>query len=331
MKNFATAFFSFLLLVLMLPAAVYAQQKSILVVESYNAEYSWDASYKKALQDNLGAKYKLEFFEMDTKRLSTDQHQKMSDLAWKKYLDLKPDLVVLGDDAALKYLANRFIETKTPVVFLGINNNPRTYITTPAKNFTGVLERPLLKRSIANLHELLPAAKKVLVLFDNDLTAQVVKKESFYDKGSIDVGGITVDLRLLGTLDAWHETILSTKGQYDAIIIGLYQAVKNTDGTPANPEELITWASKNTPVPPFAFWDFGVGANKSIGGLVLDGKSMGESASVMVKKILEEGATPSSIIFDFNNRGLFLFSKAQLTKWKLTLPKDILSKATLVD
>lgn len=328
MPRFAEALLSFFLL---LPATILAQQKTILVVESYNDAYAWQASYKKALQDELGAKFRLEFFEMDTKRLAKEKHQEMSDLAWNKYLALKPDLVVLGDDAALKYLATRLAETETPVVFLGINNTPRDYLPKPAKNFTGVLERPIILRSLAYLHELLPATKKVLVLFDTDLSAYAIKKESFQNKSRVDVEGISVDLRLIGTVDAWKEAVLSAKGQYDAIIFGIYQSLKHTDGSAVDPEEVVAWAEKNTPVPPFAFWDFGVGANRSIGGLILDGKSMGESASVMVKKILEQGAIPSTIPLDFNNRGSFMFSKAQLKKWKLTLPTKIKEKAILVD
>lgn len=311
--------------------AVASAQKTIFVVESYHAEYLWDASYKKALQDNLGTDYKLEFFEMDTKRLPKDQHQKMADLAWEKYLALKPDLVVLGDDAALKFLAPRLSETKTPVVYLGINNNPRNYLAETAVNFTGVLERPLLKRSIAYIKTLLPGTKKILVLFDSNVTSEIVKKESFGDKDSIELGGLQVDLKTLGDLKSWQETVPAAKGNYDAIVVGLYQSVTDAEGKPANADELIKWVSENSPVPPFAFWDFAVGADKAIGGLVLYGKDMGLLASGLVKQIMAEGKAPKDLFPIFNDQGLFLFSKAQLAKWKLTLPPDISSTATLVD
>lgn len=319
-----------LLVVFLFPATVFAQ-KTILVVESYHAEYLWDASYTTALKDTLGADYKLEFFEMDTKRLPKDQHQKMADTAWEKYLSLKPDLVILGDDAALKFLAPRFAEKKTPVVYLGINNNPRSYLQKTADNFTGVLERPLLKRSIAFIKTLLPEAKKVLVLFDSNVTSQIVKKEVFEDKDSINVGEILVEIKLLGDLKSWQETVPAMKGQYDAVVVGLYQSVIDAAGKPANADELISWVSQNSPIPPFAFWDFAVGANKTIGGMVLYGKDMGILASGLVKDILEKGKAPNDLRPIFNNQGLFLFSKAQLAKWKVTLPTDISSTATLIE
>lgn len=329
MQNRMTCFIN-LLVILMFPATVFAQ-KTILVVESYHAEYLWDASYTTALKDTLGTDYKLEFFEMDTKRLPKEQHQKMADTAWEKYLSLKPDLVILGDDAALKFLAPRFAEKKTPVVYLGINNNPRSYLQNSADNFTGVLERPLLKRSIAFIKTLLPKAKKVLVLFDSNVTSQIVKKEVFEDKDSIDFGGILVEIKLLSDLKSWQETVPTMKGQYDAVVVGLYQSVTDAAGKPANADELISWVSQNSPIPPFAFWDFAVGANKTIGGMVLYGKDMGILASGLVKEILEKGKAPNDLRPIFNNQGLFLFSKAQLAKWKVTLPTDISSTATLIE
>ena len=330
MKKFTATFTIFFMLLLMLPLSVLAQ-KTVFVVESYHAENAWDASYKKTLQENLGPGYKLVFFEMDTKRLPKDQHQKMSDLAWAKYLGLKPDLVVLGDDAALILLAKRLAETRTPVVYLGINNNPRNYVPAAAENFTGVLERPLLKRSIVFLKALIPSAKKILILFDDDCTAQAVRKEMFSDRDSTVVNGITVDIRMIGSLTEYKEAVLSAKGQYDATVIGLYQSVKTQNGTVVDAEELISWVSINSVVPPFAFWDFAVGAHRTIGGLVLYGRDMGVLAAGLVKNILEDGIPPRKIFPVINNQGELLFSKSQLQKWKLTLPEEIVSSALMVD
>lgn len=330
MKKRTTAFATFLLLLLMLPVTVFAQ-KTILVVESYHAEFAWDASYKKALQETLDSKYKLVFFEMNTKRLPKDQHQKMSDLAWKSYLELKPDLVILGDDAALIHLVKRLAKTQTPVVYLGINNNPRDYVPPSAENFTGVLERPLLKRSIAFLQALIPTAKRILVLFDDDVTSQVIKKEVFSGRDSTVINGVTAEIRLIGTLKEYKEAVLSAKGQYDATVMGLYQSVKTPDGAAVDAEELISWVSRNSTVPPFAFWDFAVGAHRTAGGLVLYGRDMGALAAGLAKNILENGVPPQKIIPVLNNQGVFLFSRSQLEKWKLTLPKEILSTAVMVD
>jgi ABC-type uncharacterized transport system substrate-binding protein len=189
----------------------------------------------------------------------------------------------------------------------------------------------LLKRSIAYLQAIIPSAKRLLVLFDDDVTAQVSKKEIFGTRDSTVINGVIVDFRMIGSLKEYKEAVLSAKGQYDAAVIGLYQSVKSAEGAPVDAEELISWVSRNSVVPPFAFWDFAVGANRTIGGLVLYGKDMGTVAAAQVKQILENGVPPHKIIPVLNNQGVFLFSRAQLEKWKLTLPKEIASSTVIID
>ena len=43
---------------------------------------------------------------------------------------IKPLIVILGDDAALKFLGPKLEEHKIRSVYLGINNNPRVYFKT---------------------------------------------------------------------------------------------------------------------------------------------------------------------------------------------------------
>ncbi|MBF0230186.1 MAG: sugar ABC transporter [Desulfamplus sp.] len=322
-------------LVLILINIVSADQKTILVIESYHAEYAWDASYKSGLEEVLGKTYKLEYFEMDTKRVPKDQHQQRADLAWEKYQQLKPTLVILGDDAALKFLGKKFAETPTPVVYLGINNNPRNYFKDMydlPKNITGVLERPLLLRSIANLKEIIPNMKKIIVLFDNDTTAEVVKQEVFKNKNSLlGIMGIDVELKMIGDYKTWQDTVLSLKGKYDACVVGLYQTLKDADNKPVNAEDVINWTSKNLPIPGFAFWDFAVGANKTTGGFIIYGKDMGKQAADIVIQILEKGESIEKMRPISSDKGQFLFSKAQLKKWNIKLPPQIEQKTKYVE
>lgn len=124
------------------------QGKSILLIDSYHKEYEWCKSYRIGLYQGLkDTEVNFTHFEMDTKRLPSSMYQKKAAFAFETYKRVKPDLVILGDDNALKYVGKMLLNTITPVVFLGINNNPRAYIPM-GQNITGVLERPLIKRSI---------------------------------------------------------------------------------------------------------------------------------------------------------------------------------------
>jgi ABC-type uncharacterized transport system substrate-binding protein len=317
---------------LLFPSDALAASKKILLIQSYHNEYPWDASYKAGLKKGLGDGYDIESFELDTKRLPKDKVPEMVKKAWEKYESLKPDLVVLGDDAALKNLGPRFAETKTPFVYLGINNNPRKYFTTKPTNMSGVLERPLVKRSIIYLKEIYPTAKNILVMFDTDITAQITREESNFFGGKDDmvINGINIHLKTIGTWSDWKKTVTDLKGKYDAVVVGLYQTIKDDTGKQVDAEEVIRWTSQNTPVPPFCLWDFAAGEDKTVGGMILYGEDQGAQAAVVVKKIFS-GTPPNEIPPIVVDEGKFLFSKKQLEKWKIKLPTGISSQATFIN
>ncbi len=303
-----------------------AKKENILVIESYHAEYLWDMSYKEGLHETLGDQYNIIYFEMDTKRLPQSAFQSKAELAWETYQKVNPSLVILGDDNALKHVGPKFIQTDTPVVYLGINNNPRNYGMVGHKNITGVLERPLPQRSILFINTFLKL-KKVLILFDSGTTSQVISSEIFNAQESVFFSGIQADIKLIDSYINWQEAVLNSKKEgYDIIIAGLYHTIKDHTGSHVDAEKVLEWTSQNTPLPPFGFWDFSVGANKTIGGYVLFGKEHGITAGRIALEILS-GKSPGDINPQIPEKGRFLFSQSQLKKWGVTLTDPIASTA----
>ena len=99
-----------------------------MVIHSWH-DILWDRLWKKALHDKLGQKYDLIHFELDAMRSDSEQLLVNVNKAWHLYKSIKPDLVVLGDDEALRLMGMRFAD-ELPVVYLGINNDPRTLVKT---------------------------------------------------------------------------------------------------------------------------------------------------------------------------------------------------------
>lgn len=95
-------------------------------------------------------------------------------------------------------------------------------------------------------------------------------------------------------------------------------------------EELLGWVSANTPVPNFGFWGFSVYNNGNIGGYVLDGYQHGKIAAKMASRILA-GEKPENIFPVTDDLGQFMFSRKGLSKWHLTLPKEIEKQTTWVE
>ncbi|TVT50666.1 MAG: sugar ABC transporter [Sedimenticola thiotaurini] len=304
----------------------------ILVIESYNQEYSWDASYKKALIESLGDKYSLEFFQMDTKRLPVSVHQAQADKAWQLYKNKHPRIVILGDDNALKYLGPRLAKEAVPVVYLGINNNPRSYFETAPHNFTSVLERTMFKRSIASLAKIIkPRPKKVLVLFDAGTTAKAAVSEAFDGDIGINVFGVDAKLRLIKSWVEWKVQVSKARQHgYDAIIMGLYHTITDLNGKNVPADQVMSWTVEHSRVPLFSFWDFSVGKGKAIGGLVLSGEEQGRLAGSIAGQILN-GASPEKIYPKTAEQGRYLFSRSMLDRYGVVLPDSINALSALID
>lgn len=318
------------LILLCLPLYVFAKQK-ILIIESYHSEYPWDQSYIQGIKYIFKDKYDLVYFQMDTKRLPKSAFQERADKAWENFQELKPDLVILGDDNALDYLGARLSKTATPVIYLGINNNPRNYHIRHSKNITGILERPLIKRSIPIITQLFPhKISNILLMLDNSLTANTILNEIFANNTQLIISGIKVEIDLIHSWETWQEKLLAA-GKYDAVFLGLFHTLidKHNNHIPA--EQVIKWSSQNTPVPPFGFWDFAIGKDKAIGGLVHFGFEQGKTAAEMAKKILSANLQPYQIGTVTAEKGGYLFSRTELQKYNLKLPEKIADKTIFID
>ncbi|RDH43362.1 ABC transporter substrate-binding protein [Zooshikella ganghwensis] len=304
----------------------------ILIIESYHSEYLWDESYIKGIQSTINSKeYTFHRFQMNTKRVNKTEFNQKADEAWAYYQKISPRLVFLGDDNALMLLITRLGKESTPVVYLGINTNPNETGVNKYENVTGVLERPLFKKSIVQLKEAIPSLKNVLILFDDGTTSSAAIKEEFKGNSSTTLGGINVSVQQIGVLKEWKNTVLRAEEQgFDAIIIGLYHTLKDDNNKSVDAEQLLLWTSEYSPTPLFAFWDFAVGANKTIGGLVLYGYTQGETAAQMALKILK-GKSPKALRPRVGEKGRYLYSKQQLKKWNISLPKSLSSRADFIE
>lgn len=323
-------FMFFAVMVILTCAAAAHGKPRVLFIESYHSEYKWDQELSKGLEGVLGDKVELFDFQMDTKRLPASEYAERAELAWKYYLAVKPDIVVLADDNAMLLLAERFLVTGIPVVYMGINSNPRKYAPL-GKNITGVLERPLYKRTVKYLKELMYIGTgKVLILLDESTTSKAFKTAIFADGDSQEISGITTDIELIPCMKDWRKTVLDArKNNYKAIVIGLYHRVFE-DGNYVDSEKILEWTSANSPVPVFAFWEMSVGKGKAVGGMVMNGEVQGKAAGKMVLDIL--GGTPvHSIKPVIPEQGRFIFSRTELDRWKIRLPRYMKEQGRIVE
>ena len=163
------------------------QGKRVLFISSYS--YGWDTvqtqieGIKAGVDENTTVDYEF----MDTKRFRTKESAAMFDEMLKYHLDHSDpyDVVIVGDDAALRY-AMAFREELfdgIPIVFEGVNDEE--YALEAAKNplVTGILEKLSVEKNIDMALKVNPSADKVVAILDDSVTGEAERK-NFYSAES---------------------------------------------------------------------------------------------------------------------------------------------------
>lgn len=314
----------FLIGILPYPANGNSNQKKIFLIQSYHPGLVWTVQCEKGIRGVLGSKYQIFTFYMDTKRVPASEFQKKADEAWDKYQEIKPDLVMVGDDSALEFLGPKFAETETPAIFFGINNNPRNYFGDKKlpKNITGILERVPLFPWLRYLKKIMPTSRSALVLMDSSSTSDAIINLTFQERQSVKLDGISVEYKKTGNWDEWKKIVIGAE-RYDMIIIPTFHAVKDARGSHISVETLIEWTSSHSLVPVFSNQDYTVGPRGTVGAYVIYGEAHGRIAGKMALEILEEKKLPKSISARMDREGKFYFNMNQLDRFSLKLPDKI--------
>lgn len=157
-------------------------QKVILNISSYHDGYGWTDDCVAGITEGVGSNHKLINHYMDTKRIKKEDFKKAANQALTAYNKIKPDLVLIGDDNALLLLGGTIANNNTPVVYYGINGNPRLYFYgSIPKHVTGVLERVPIIPMMRVLGVLLKhnINQKVTILSDGSTTSAAFFTNSF--------------------------------------------------------------------------------------------------------------------------------------------------------
>jgi len=311
----------YLFLVAMGGGAVKAEERRILVIHSYNQELDWVREVSRGIETVLGSEAHLEFYYLDTKRLSPELFEQAGARALSAYRSLQPDLVILADDNALRLLGET-IAVETPVVFCGINGDLRSkyrwVVNHP--NITGILERPMIKRTIVESMKALGLeVDRVMVLLGNSPTAEGFFTADLNGQDRINIGrGLQADVYKSGRLSDWKNWLdQSVDLGYRLILAAAFQTVTDNQGRPLGGDKLSRWLSESSPVPIITVHEEFINHKALVGGMVIDGGKMGVDAALMARSILNDGQSPGAIPIEYENRATLIFSSKQLEKWHL--------------
>lgn len=281
----------------------------VLHIASYHLSMGWSAGQLKGFQEGMGdAPVEYRMFEMDILRDRSDLHlRRRSAEAQALIASWKPDLVYGSDDAALEFVMARFAGTPLPLVFSGVNRDPKVYGMAGAPNVAGVIEHEHIAESIAMLRKLVPGARRLVALFDSSPHWDALRERVRATlAGMPEVEVITWDTVL--TWSDYQRKIKDYQKRADAILSFGYFDFSATDGV--SNIDLSRWTVQNNRLPDVALWD-GPVQRGSLAAVSVSEREQGLAAGRMARVILLEGRSPASFPMKPTMKGVPVLSLAR--------------------
>jgi ABC-type uncharacterized transport system substrate-binding protein len=261
---------------------------------------------------------------MDTKRNTSQAWMtEISEKAIKEINEFKPDVLMVFDDNACRYVAEQFKDSDLKIVFCGMNGDPEDY-GFPADNITGVLERELWSESFELVKELKPSVKNAVILLDSSATsAQTARR--------IESSSLMNELMAvyrISTFDAWKNTVIQCQDSAEALGLFVYFALKDSSGNTVPADEVLKWTLENNKLPEFAILDFTV-ENGALCGVIETGHTQGKLAAQLALKILD-GKDPADLNILSPNKGERLINKNRAAQLEIDLSKEVKRNARII-
>ncbi|MDB5812886.1 MAG: hypothetical protein JWN23_3 [Rhodocyclales bacterium] len=313
-----------------LASLAYAEPLKILHVMSYGADWSWTQDQLRGFREGLGiSDITLRVVELDAKHNSPEQIK----AAAKEAIDMieawKPDLVYTSDDVVQTEVAVKFINSKIPFVYSGVNKEHKDYGFDKASNITGVLEREHFIGTLNLLREIKPSSHlRLAIVLDDDPTWVGVANRIRADlatRSDVEV----VEWLQPKTFEEYKTAMLALQGKVDAVgLLGVF-LFKKPDGKFADYEEVLHWTADNSKLIDFSFWDTRIERGTLL-AVTVSGVEQGLLAGRMARRILVDKVAPSSIAPEPTAKGRPMISLARARKLGLSINSGVLLNAEVL-
>jgi len=257
---------------------------------------------------------------MDTKRNSSlDYIENQAAALLDSIKNASPDLLVVSDDNAVKYLVKPHLQNQDmPVVFCGVNWSADQYGLS-RNNITGILEMLPVEEVMATMKSYYPSMKRLLVLNENTTTSR--KTQPILDT-LLNRIGIEVTQALVDDFESWKEVFREANLSYDIIYLQTNGAIKNWDHNDA-----IGFINQHIKVPLVTCEDHMM--PYSIFGMTQVSREQGTWAAETAKKILQ-GTPPSEIPVSRNQMVSIWFNPDLAEKVGFQPDATLMGKARII-
>ena len=226
------------------------QKKKIVYINSYHQGHPSSDEIQQGFMDNMPKdSFEIHNWYMDTKRNSSDEYIEKKAAQLLDSIDkIKPDLLVISDDNAVKYIAEPNLDQLSmPIIYCGVNWSADNY-KLPEYQVTGILEILPVADALKTIKAHDPDSEKLLVLSENTNTSR--KDEQILDT-LFQRMGFKVDYKLVDNFEQWKQAYKEGNNQFDLIYIPTNAAIKGWDQ-----EAAVAFIEENIKVPSFTCEDF---------------------------------------------------------------------------
>ncbi|MEO9386627.1 ABC transporter substrate-binding protein [Chromobacterium phragmitis] len=231
----------------------------ILVIHSYDPEYSWVKEENEGLHRlfDKHPELSLRWHYLDLKNHQDDDFRRA---AASGAIDViqrwKPDVVILVDDIAQRLVGARYLNhPRMKIVFAGVNNRPGAYGYDQARNVTGVLERKPLQ-AVDDTLEMLwrqmngAGKPRALLIGDQsfDFAAGLFEYQDYQRRWRHIRWTAPV---AAATFEEWKLLVLRAPAVADFILVSDYRQLRRDFGGKAfvPPAEVMAWTERNAKIP----------------------------------------------------------------------------------
>jgi len=216
-------------------------------INAYSPGYEWSDRLQQQFQKDIHNQCRVSVYYLDAKNTRHDQLVKKGTEVANLIALAKPNVVIAVDDAASQYVVQPYLRnTRMPVVYVGINWDPKPY-RYPMDNATGMTEVwptqevfRILRHTVKQLNQL------TILSSDNPLE----KIDSFYIEQTAQRLSVTVDNVYVEDFSDWKQAVVKAQSS-DAIYLGTNQGIKGW-----NESEAIAWLKAHNKRFTFASHDF---------------------------------------------------------------------------
>jgi ABC-type uncharacterized transport system substrate-binding protein len=292
--------------------------KKVVFVNSYHQGYAWSDDIEEGAAKVLRASgVQVEFVRMDTKRNGDEKFKSQAGLDARAAIEkAKPDVVIVADDNAVKYLLQPFFkDAAIPFVFCGVNWDATPY-GLPYRNTTGMLEVALTTQLVDKLKEYGKGKRVGFLTVDTE--TERYEQRAYREKLKLQFASE----RFVKTLAEWKAAFQEMQGQVDVLLLGNFAGINDWDEGQAK-----AWAEANTRIPTGAMYDFMM--PYATLGLIKVASEQGIWAGKAALSILK-GEPPAKIAIASNKEGQIMLNVKLAAKAGVVFKPELVRNAVVL-